>query len=82
MITIKQRVIVLRAAASVYPKNQARKLLEETADVLEAQAASFNVLYALALEATHEGDMARLRAYIRIIESAKKETTATISGAV
>ena len=71
MITIKQRVTVLRAAASLYPHNQARKLLEETADVLEAQSAAYNNLYEAALEAVQEGQLDKLRHHVRIIETAK-----------
>jgi hypothetical protein len=77
MISIAQRAAVLRCAASAFPKNEARKLLEETADVLEAQAAAFNSLYACAIKATQEGQLENLRAFVATIEQQAKSTENT-----
>lgn len=78
---VAQRAMILRMAAANYPKNEARKLLEETADVLEAQAAAYNALFAAALAGIQEGDWTAVRKHVALIETQRKWSKEEKSGA-
>ena len=51
MITIEQRIVTLRICGKVSPAEPVKKLMNETADVLEALTAQYNKLAAAAKDA-------------------------------
>lgn len=72
MITIAQRAALFRCAAKASESKRLQLMYSETADVLEAQAAAYNDLYAAANCAIQEGVLTALRIHIRMVEDRKK----------